>query len=46
MVGQHFIERHYGKGVENLVPAPVKATQAVTAAHTTPDIGTEEGGQV
>ncbi|MET3812549.1 amino acid ABC transporter permease [Arthrobacter sp. UYEF3] len=46
MVGQHFIERHYGKGVDNLVPAPVKATQAVTAAHTTPDIGTEEGGQV
>ena len=26
MVGQHFIERHYGKGVDNLVPAPVKAT--------------------
>ncbi|MCY0903950.1 amino acid ABC transporter permease [Arthrobacter sp. H14-L1] len=48
MVGQHFIERHYGKGVDNLVPAPVKATQAVTAAHTTPEAAaaTEEGGHV
>ncbi len=47
MVGQHFIERHYGKGVDNLVPAPVKATQAVTAAHTTPTtIEPEEGGHV
>lgn len=27
MVGQHFLERHYGKGVDNLSPAPVKATQ-------------------
>ncbi len=33
MVGQHFVERHYGKGVDNLVPAPVKATAASTAAH-------------
>lgn len=41
MVGQHFIERHYGKGIDNLIPAPVKATDAVTAAHATP---IEEGG--
>ena len=33
MVGQHFIERHYGKGVDNLSPTPVKATQTVAAAH-------------
>jgi polar amino acid transport system permease protein len=47
MVGQHFVERHYGKGVDNLVPAPVKATQAVTAAHTTPTtIAPEEGGHI
>lgn len=24
MVGQHFIERHFGKGVDNLSPAPVR----------------------
>jgi polar amino acid transport system permease protein len=46
MVGQHFIERHYGKGVDNLVPAPVKATQAVTAAHTTPTDVPEEGDHI
>ncbi|WP_434615324.1 amino acid ABC transporter permease [Arthrobacter sp. A5] len=46
MVGQYFIERHYGKGVDNLIPAPVKATQAVTAAHTTPATTADEGGHV
>ncbi len=46
MVGQHFIERHYGKGIDNLVPAPVKATQAVNAAHTTPTDIPEEGGHI
>ncbi|MBT1001237.1 amino acid ABC transporter permease [Paenarthrobacter sp. DKR-5] len=25
MVGQHYIEKYYGKGVDNLSPAPVKA---------------------
>lgn len=25
MVGQHYIERYYGKGVDNLSPAPVRA---------------------
>lgn len=25
MVGQYYIERHYGKGVDNLSPAPVRA---------------------
>ncbi len=28
MVGQFYIERHFGKGVDNLVPAPVKAGPA------------------
>lgn len=27
MVGQHFIERHFGKGVDNLSPAPVKTVR-------------------
>ncbi|WP_082057106.1 amino acid ABC transporter permease [Psychromicrobium lacuslunae] len=33
MVGQHFVEKHFGKGVDNLVPAPVAATKATAAAH-------------
>lgn len=36
MVGQHFIEKHYGKGVDNVMKAPVKATAAVAAAHAKP----------
>ncbi len=35
MVGQYFVERHYGKGVDNVMKGPVKATAAVAAAHTT-----------
>lgn len=27
MVGQHFIERHYGKGVDSLSPAPIRAPE-------------------
>ncbi|WP_125610548.1 amino acid ABC transporter permease [Specibacter cremeus] len=33
MVGQYYIERHFGKGVDNVTKAPVKATAAVAAAH-------------
>jgi polar amino acid transport system permease protein len=36
MVGQYFVERHYGKGVDNVMKAPVKATAAVTASRSTP----------
>ncbi len=36
MVGQHFIEKHYGKGVDNVMKAPVKATAAAAAAHAKP----------
>ena len=46
MVGQFFIERHFGKGVDNVMKAPVKATAAVAAAHATPvdpADGTTEG---
>ncbi|MCH6469175.1 amino acid ABC transporter permease [Sinomonas terrae] len=32
MVGQHYIEKYYGKGVDNLVPAPVNAAAAKAAA--------------
>jgi polar amino acid transport system permease protein len=48
MVGQYFIEKHYGKGVDNVTKAPVKATAAVAAAHAKPvdtADGTTEGGQ-
>lgn len=31
MVGQFYIERHFGKGVDNLVQAPVKASQTAAA---------------
>lgn len=31
MVGQHYIEKHYGKGVDNLVQAPVNAAAAKAA---------------
>ena len=36
MVGQHFIERHYGKGIDNVMKAPVKATAVAAAAHKAP----------
>jgi len=36
MVGQHFVERHFGKGVDNVMKAPVKATAATAAAHKAP----------
>lgn len=48
MVGQYFIEKHYGKGVDNVMKAPVMATAAVAAAHATPPTGTDgskEGGK-
>lgn len=32
MVGQHYIEKYYGKGVDNLVPAPVNAAAVNPAA--------------
>ncbi|AIY01895.1 putative ABC-type amino acid transport system, permease component [Arthrobacter sp. PAMC 25486] len=47
MVGQHYIEKHFGKGVDNVMKAPVKATAAVAAAHALPPTqndGTTEGG--
>ncbi|WGM22435.1 amino acid ABC transporter permease [Paenarthrobacter sp. OM7] len=48
MVGQHFIERHYGKGIDNLAPvavnpAALKAAKANTTAKTTEII--EESGR-
>lgn len=48
MVGQHFIEKHYGKGVDNVIPAPVKATAVVAAAHAQavdPATGSTKGGK-
>ncbi|ALE93107.1 ABC transporter permease [Arthrobacter alpinus] len=48
MVGQYFIEKHYGKGVDNVMKAPVMATAAVAAAHAKPTTGTDgskEGGK-
>nr|UIK90688.1 amino acid ABC transporter permease [Arthrobacter polaris] len=36
MVGQFYIERHFGKGVDNVTKAPVKATAAAAAAHAGP----------
>lgn len=36
MVGQFYIERHFGKGVDNLVPAPVKPLQAPASAVAAP----------
>ncbi|MFQ4148323.1 amino acid ABC transporter permease [Arthrobacter sp. LAPM80] len=48
MVGQYFIERHFGKGVDNIMKAPVKATAVAAAAHTKPaepTDGTTEGGK-
>ncbi len=36
MVGQYFIEKHYGKGVDNVTMVPVKATAAAQAAHAGP----------
>jgi polar amino acid transport system permease protein len=47
MVGQFYIERHFGKGVDNVMKAPVKATAAVAAAHANPPVNTDkttEGG--
>lgn len=46
MVGQHYIEKHFGKGVDNITMAPVKATAVAAAAHATPPStdGTTEGG--
>jgi polar amino acid transport system permease protein len=32
MVGQHYIEKYYGKGVDNLVPAAVNPAAAKAAA--------------
>ncbi|WP_394939848.1 amino acid ABC transporter permease [Psychromicrobium sp. YIM B11713] len=43
MVGQYFIERYFGKGVDNLVPAPVMATKATAAVHADPAPPTEVG---
>ncbi|WP_245934377.1 amino acid ABC transporter permease [Arthrobacter psychrolactophilus] len=48
MVGQYFIEKHYGKGVDNVMKAPVKATEVAAAAHAHPmntTNGTTEGGK-
>lgn len=47
MVGQYYVERHFGKGVDNVMKAPVKATAAVAASHANPPRstdGTTEGG--
>lgn len=47
MVGQHYVEKHFGKGVDNVMKAPVKATAATAAAHATPPTtsnGSTEGG--
>ncbi|MGO4383173.1 amino acid ABC transporter permease [Specibacter sp. RAF43] len=47
MVGQYYIERHFGKGVDNVMKAPVRATAAVAAAHAKPletTDDTTEGG--
>jgi polar amino acid transport system permease protein len=44
MVGQHFIEKHFGKGVDNVMKAPVKATAVAAAAHKNPVDGTTETG--
>lgn len=41
MVGQFYIERHFGKGVDNVTKAPVKATTAVAAAHANPETPTQ-----
>lgn len=48
MVGQYYVERHYGKGVDNVMKTPVKASAAVAAAHKKPAVSTDattEGGQ-
>ncbi|WP_210768457.1 amino acid ABC transporter permease [Arthrobacter sp. E3] len=48
MVGQFYIERYYGKGVDNITHKPVKATAAAAAAHAggTPNSsGTVKGQQ-
>lgn len=48
MVGQYYIERHFGKGVDNVTKAPVQATAAVAAAHAVPPTATDdttEGGK-
>ncbi|WP_258066534.1 amino acid ABC transporter permease [Arthrobacter sp. GMC3] len=48
MVGQYYVERHFGKGVDNVMKAPVQATAAAGAAHTAPPAttdGTTEGGK-
>ncbi len=41
MVGQHHLERYYGRGFEPHGPVRAKAgrQEAINAAHTTPDIG-------
>ncbi|WP_460993918.1 amino acid ABC transporter permease [Sinomonas soli] len=45
MVGQHYIEKYYGKGVDNLVPAPVNAAAAkASAAGLGPASDTMPGG--
>ncbi|WP_209911556.1 amino acid ABC transporter permease [Paeniglutamicibacter psychrophenolicus] len=31
MVGQYYVERHFGKGVDNFVPAPIKAAKKAPA---------------
>lgn len=36
MVGQYYIEKHFGKGVDNVMKAPVLATAAASAAHAAP----------
>jgi polar amino acid transport system permease protein len=41
MVGQHFIEAHYGKGVDNRVPAAVNPAAAKAAAAGTPSADAE-----
>lgn len=48
MVGQYYVERHFGKGVDTVMKAPVKAADAVAAAHKKPAKTTEittEGNQ-
>jgi len=41
MVGQHFIEAHYGKGVDNRVPAAINPAAAKASAAVAPSANAE-----
>jgi polar amino acid transport system permease protein len=41
MVGQYFIERHFGKGVDNVMKAPVKVAPPVEGAPLMPPRGND-----